>query len=311
MYFFNICENPDILRIIYFGLKILDLVFVAIPMVLIVMITIDIFKIIISADSDKIIKENHKSLTNRIIFAITIFFVPTIVSFITNVLTDTVGFSTNYRQCMDNANKESIERYQLIKNEKDENEATQNNNNTATEDIYIKLAEEMVKIATNEVGYKEGSNDSNKYGTALGRPNCQWCVLFVNWVAKETTVENTNVFDDIIIKQGNLSGIASTASTILHFNNKDNLKFHYSEHYGENYIPKAGDYIFFDFQKEWNKKMTLEDIRLASQHTGMVIETKDGKVYTIEGNTGNGEVKKKSYDLNSESIMGYGSWYNN
>ena len=96
----------------------------------------------------------------------------------------------------------------------------------------------------------------------------------------------------------------------MHFYNKNNLDFQPSNYYGGNYIPKAVDYIFFDWKGEWNKITTHDNVRKAADHTGLVIEVKNNKVYTIEGNTGNPEmVRKKEYSLNSNAILGYGSWY--
>lgn len=59
------------------------------------------------------------------------------------------------------------------------------------------------------------------------------------------------------------------------------------------YTPKAGDAILFD----WGGDGT-ED------HIGLVEKVKDGKVYTIEGNSSDA-VKRKVYDLNSGDIAGY------
>lgn len=56
----------------------------------------------------------------------------------------------------------------------------------------------------------------------------------------------------------------------------------------------AGDIIFFD----WNN-----DNR--SDHVGIVVGYDMTKIYTVEGNSGDA-VKIKSYDLTSNSIMGYG-----
>ena len=107
MYLLNVCQNPDILRIIFFARKILDIAFIIIPIGLIVFLIIDIYKMVISGE-EKTIKQNQKMIINRIIFAILIFFVPTIVSFTMNLLSN-VGFSVDYMDCINNANSEFIE----------------------------------------------------------------------------------------------------------------------------------------------------------------------------------------------------------
>lgn len=305
MYFLDICENPDILRLIYFGLKILDLIFLIVPLALIIYITIDIFKVIIKAD-DKVIKESHKAIINRIIFAIALFFVPTIVTTVMNVLSVS-NMTTNYKSCINNATKERINELQEFEDLKEQYE-NKNPSTIATGDIYNDLANEMVRIANAEIGYTEGTNKDNKFGKSLNINNTNWCTLFVTWVAKKTTVEDTNLYNDVI---KSFSGFATVRNTILYFNNQDNLNFYYSKHYGGNYTPKAGDYIFFDWESSWNKKISDESIKGISDHEGIVVEVKNGIVYTIEGNSGNPKgVRKKSYKLNSSYIMGYGSWYN-
>ena len=65
--------------------------------------------------------------------------------------------------------------------------------------------------------------------------------------------------------------------------------------------PQPGDQIFF-----------RRDGKIC--HTGLVTEVKDGRVYTVEGNTSDqagiiangGCVAQKSYDLHDPGIAGYG-----
>ena len=60
----------------------------------------------------------------------------------------------------------------------------------------------------------------------------------------------------------------------------------------ENIAP--GDAIFFDW-----------DLDGTADHVGIVIGTDGSRVYTVEGNSGDA-CKIKSYDLNYQSIKGYG-----
>lgn len=94
MYFLvNTCENPNILRLLYFVNKLLDLVFILLPIGLIIFITIDIVKAI--TGDEKTSKSTNKSIISRLIFAVMLFFVPTIVTLVTNLL-DNVGLSISY-----------------------------------------------------------------------------------------------------------------------------------------------------------------------------------------------------------------------
>ena len=60
------------------------------------------------------------------------------------------------------------------------------------------------------------------------------------------------------------------------------------------YNPKPGDAILFDWQGNGQE----------TDHIGIVEKVVDGKVYTIEGNSGDA-VRRKSYPLNSSVIDGY------
>lgn len=60
------------------------------------------------------------------------------------------------------------------------------------------------------------------------------------------------------------------------------------------YTPNSGDLIFFDCEQNGGV-----------DHVGVVEKVKNGKVYTIEGNSSD-EVKAKNYSLTNKSIYGYG-----
>ena len=46
----------------------------------------------------------------------------------------------------------------------------------------MKLADRIIARATSQIGYKEGPNNSNKYGRWYGMDNESWCAMFVSWV---------------------------------------------------------------------------------------------------------------------------------
>jgi len=84
---------------------ILNLIKWVIPVILIVMGTLDIAKIVISGNQDeKEVKAATKKLTTRVIYAVIIFLIPTIV----NVLLGFVklpGVDTTILDCMEQASK--------------------------------------------------------------------------------------------------------------------------------------------------------------------------------------------------------------
>ena len=348
------CQNPNVLRIIYFIEKILNLAFTIIPIGLIIFITIDIVKIIISAD-DKAIRENHKSIINRIIFAIAMFFVPTLVGLVMGLL-NTFGFDTlfntdnqdNYALCIKNATKENIAIYQIIQDEEDasneariqlelqnrlnqdsntyndtqragsgsnnnsgNNNSSNNSNNNytsgneATGDIYQRLAAEMLKVAINEIGETEGTNNDNKYGRELGANNLAWCGIFVKWVELHTTIDGINLYNDIINKEGNIINPYSAINPIYTFSVSSNLTFYTRD---SGYIPKMGDIIFLD--RDWNGKIS-PSMYSSSGHVAIVKGVDSENVYSIDGNSGAGAtcVAENKRLLTASNIVGYGSWY--
>lgn len=304
MYFLlETCQHPGVLKVIYFISLLIDIVFMIVPIILIILLLIDFSKAVISGDSENN-KKNNKLVIKRIISAIVVFSIPWIVETLFSML-NSVGFSSDYLTCLDNANKETISYYQILY---DEEQKKNSNNNSPSGSIYVNLADEMVSVATKEVGTTEGDNDNNKYGKDLNMNNVPWCAIFVTWVSKHTTVNNINLFDDIITQDGSFTSYASTTGNIMFFVNQSHLEFHPAEQYGGNYTPKKGDYIFFDWDNTWNKKMDFNSIYSAAEHTGMVEKASNQRVYTIEGNSSH-KVSKNEYPLNSKSILGYGSWY--
>ena len=90
----NFCrETINIWRTVGYFLLIFKIV---IPLILIILGMVDLGKAVISSD-DKAISKAAKSLLMRIIAAICIFFIPTIVSFVINLVDGTLG--ANYEIC--------------------------------------------------------------------------------------------------------------------------------------------------------------------------------------------------------------------
>ena len=80
------CQHPGILRIIYFGKLLIDLVFTLLPIGLIVMILIDFSKVVISGE-EKAVK-NSKIVVQRIINAMIVFCIQWIVNVFMNLLSE-------------------------------------------------------------------------------------------------------------------------------------------------------------------------------------------------------------------------------
>lgn len=160
-------------------------------------------------------------------------------------------------------------------------------------------AEKVIEIARSQIGYKEketnsqldnfdanaGDNNYTKYARDLaaagyynGNKNgYAWCDCFHDWCHYEAAGHDKKLAEWTTCQTG-LYGAGCKFSA------------DYYKKQGRFYTdPQPGDQIFF------NK----------FAHTGIVEKVADGKVYTIEGNTGN-QVKRHTYTLGSSKIDGYG-----
>lgn len=168
-------------------------------------------------------------------------------------------------------------------------------------------AKQLVAIAEAEIGYHEKASNNNlnsktansgnknftKYGRDLfnagffnGNKNgADWCAQFPTWCVWKLTGKNKKKTEYILCVGGDLSAGCGFA-----------LKYYKSAGRFDK-TPKVGDQIFF--------KYNLNDTSYTADHTGIVVRVTDSLIETIEGNSGN-EVKRKVYQLNDKTIIGYG-----
>lgn len=142
--------------------------------------------------------------------------------------------------------------------------------------------------------------------------NTAWCAAFVSWNIYNTTYNGQKLSDIIKFKTNAVVNFMN-----YFYNSKEsNIKFYYNDSCsklkGKNngissYTPKEGDIIFFDNFRNWDGKMPATHVP-GKRHVGIVQYFKDGKVVTIEGNSGN-QVKERKYDLTDCHVVGFGSWY--
>lgn len=110
-YSISACEEIAVLRTVLFIKELLKIVTFTIPIILILMISLDFAKNII-ANKDDDMRKNVQLVLKRLIYAVALFLVPTIVNFAIESLGN---FDTEYKECL-NVTKESIEA-QKIENE--------------------------------------------------------------------------------------------------------------------------------------------------------------------------------------------------
>ncbi|GGG02746.1 CHAP domain-containing protein [Paenibacillus aceti] len=126
-------------------------------------------------------------------------------------------------------------------------------------------------------GKKEGDNNT-PYGKWYGKNYQPWCAMFVSYCANQAGILGTIVPKFASVEEGK-----------KWYKKEERYKDSSSD-----YIPKAGDTIFFRKNNQ--------------NHTGIVTgyDPKTKTIYTIEGNTSD-KVARRSYNLEQKNyIVGYG-----
>ncbi len=136
------------------------------------------------------------------------------------------------------------------------------------------IRKRMVRLAQQQVG-----NTGETYWEWYGFDHrVEWCCVFVSWLANQNGVLKTDIPKFIWVKKG-----------VDYFKSKNELKF------PNEYTPRAGDIIFFD----WNNNLVID-------HVGIVEKVEGNYVYSIEGNVGKVNVQRRKSKLNSYYIYAYG-----
>lgn len=162
-------------------------------------------------------------------------------------------------------------------------------------------AQLVVQIAKNQIGYHGVPNKFTYWlGTVGGTYDYSWCATFAAWCADQAGVSKEVV-----------PHYASTTSMLVWFRNQG--RWHrknptYWSYSGKtdtspvdyNYTPNVGDLILLETNNIYSD---------GPDHTAIVTDCHDGRVYTIEGNTSgvasNNCVAEKSYSLTQSKIIGY------
>lgn len=136
------------------------------------------------------------------------------------------------------------------------------------------LNDEIVAVALSQVGYSGGQEYWYWYGF---NSRVDWCACFVSWCANECG----------LIDAGIIPKFAGCITGSEWFKARGQWR-------ENNYAPSPGDIVFFDWDGDEKP-----------DHTGIVVKTEDGKIYTIEGNADD-SCKQNSYNTACNEIYGYG-----
>ena len=153
IFFLDACTDSGFLSVIYFIKKMIDIVFLVLPIILIVMISVDLAKNVMAKGADDM-KKNTNIAIKRIIYCVFAFLIPTIVNLVINTvydLTSNNGTKENALLCWKNATKDNIQKYKEI------------------EEAEQKAKEEKDKQAANDKHNQNKQNmDSDKPSGGLG-----------------------------------------------------------------------------------------------------------------------------------------------
>lgn len=153
------CGPSGLLRVLYFFKLILDIVFIIIPIGLIILLTIDFAKAVISGD-ESAQKKTFNLATKRIMYAVIVFFVPTIVSIVNTVLGN---LGVDYSVCYNDISLDAI-------------------NTLEAEEMAKEEAEKAARLALlgKERLEEEGTMDSDGYYVGDANKSCDGMVYYEN-----------------------------------------------------------------------------------------------------------------------------------
>ena len=153
---------------------------------------------------------------------------------------------------------------------------------------------DTLSVALSQYGYHEGSSSADFHGKGTGRGNFTeygyahgkvsgtysyaWCAVFASWcLAQAGEGESAGgAFASCSLWIAELRELGQYAARSAH-------------------TPKMGDLIFF----------RSAGVSRASDHVGLVLDVRGGRVYTVEGNSSE-QVALRNYALSDTYIVGYG-----
>ncbi len=154
---------------------------------------------------------------------------------------------------------------------------------------------DTLSVALSQYGYHEGASTADFHGTnGAGKGNFTeygyahgkvggtygyaWCAVFVSWCLSQAGEAKSagGAFSSCSLWIARLRELGQYTSRSAH-------------------TPKMGDIIFF----------RTSGVSRASDHVGLVLDVRGGRVYTVEGNSSE-RVALRSYALTDTYIVGYG-----
>ena len=169
--------------------------------------------------------------------------------------------------------------------------------------------EHLIQVASEEVGYTE-DHGRTKYGAWAGDPAAQWCAEFLCWCVDQVdqrwgTALLRNVYPFYTSSNTGRNFFVRAGRYVVRKGRVDGWGYQWMKGkdtfiQSGDYVPQPGDWVFFN----WGGGTDTEHVALVEYCT----EDRGGNitVHVIEGNDPS-TVARNTYELNSSSILGYGT----
>lgn len=142
--------------------------------------------------------------------------------------------------------------------------------------------DQIVAVALSQIGNVGGEPYWSWYGFGS---RVEWCACFVSWCANECGYIDTGV----------IPKFAGCVNGVNWFRERGQWADNSAE-------PTPGMIIFFDWDSPGGSSGPQDGL---SDHVGIVEKVENGRVYTIEGNSGD-SCRRRDYPLGYYEILGYG-----
>ena len=270
----NICEVPDILKVILFIKELLKIICFLVPILLIVVITIDFAKCVISSSEDSMKKIAMLSF-KKIIMAMGLFLVPAIVKVTMTLLGN---LNLEYIDCLKNADLSTISNLeanikQNTTNSNNSGSTSSNNNNNSnnTNSGNKTIAVSSIKLNSSSKTIKVGE----KYVlTATLKPS-NATNKKISWTSsnkKVATVSNNGVVTPLAVGSTTITAKVGNKSSTMTLNVKKKVIIEVGASQSQRFINyKKFNYTKGDNQYTYNSKDRLKGtlVHIAKSGVGM------------------------------------------
>ncbi len=297
MYFLSdFCQNEDALEIILVSSRILKLLFTIIPIILILMISIDFAKSVISNSEDNMKKQLNIAI-KRIIYCIAIFLIPYIVSSVINVFSDS---DIKLLDCITNATEEKISYYRKLHQSEDYKSASSKGNTKKSASSKKDKNKDKSKDNKQSNNYKLG-----KSTVVIGQGKDHWVFEYYTIVIKDKNgkvVSNNNF--NFTSKNPGIASVTSAGKITAKFGGQTTIRIT-----SKNNSSQALNQRVVVIHSLYVKAKVKSTINAKNLATGKTETLKSGTTGTLNGTyyktTMNGNILKvgtKYYSVSTNNL---------